>query len=148
MNRDERLQHLPAALVNCSAELEAAGLPPLQIGAELLEGARRYLDGRVTADQAAALFRHHGALAENPDRTPLQVSEREHLELLDNAGSYLRNLQLSGIDESTAVAALHQACVLAVVRTRGAVGAAAWLHRIAALTEMNAPSIETAAKAS
>lgn len=148
MDRDERMQNFPAALANCMGELVDAGVTPAAVACETATGLRIFVGRHMPGDQAAALLREQAALVERPDRSRLPETDRELIELQEKASQFIRTLQLAGVSENSAVSALHQACILAVVRTRGGPAAVAWLRAIADRTEEMLPVIEHLAKAS
>ena len=148
MERNEQLQNFPAALANCMGELVDAGVAPAAVACETATGLRIFVGRHMAGDQAAALLREQAALVERPDRSRLPESARELLELQEKASQFIRTLQLAGVSEDSAVSALHQACILAVMRTRGGPAAVAWLRSIADRTEEMLPTIEQLAKGS
>jgi len=72
--------------------------------------------------------------------------EKELVDLASRSQQFLRMLELSGIDESAAVTAVHNACVLRLVRSSGAPAAAAWLRRVADLVDNNSARYEMVAQ--
>ncbi len=148
MERDPRIEHMPAAMANVVSELVDAGVKPEAVARELVDGAGRFMAKHKLGERGPALLRQKAAELEPTSRDSMEAPMAEALERLSNAQSFLRTMQLAGAPERAAVTATLKACVLAVARTKGAALAADWLEAMARETRDHAAMIDLAAKAS
>lgn len=146
MERDPRLAHLPQAIVNCASEIADGAVKPPAVAIEIAVGLRDFLEQEMPEGTAAAMLREVAREMEPKVRSATPGDATELIELADRADQFLRTLQLAGIAETVAITAVHNACVIAVARTRGAAGAVAWLRSVADATEKSGVLVDVVAQ--